>query len=194
MGPIIRVTPYELHVSDPEFYDTLFSHSGHREKYEWIRVRFGNADAISNTTSYELHRIRRSPLQSMFSKQQIIKFEPFIQEKVDIFHRILREYEKVGTVLALDRAAAALTGDIMSEFAFAKSFNTLESKDFSESLHDAIMASVRSAHVLPQFPWLLPLLNRLPSNVVAKLQPNLAQLFHIGKVNKTASNIPKGTK
>ena len=119
----------------------------------------------------------------MFSKQKIINFELYIQEKLDVFARVLREYQGTGAILRLDHATAAYTGDIITEYASAKSFNTLESKGFADSLYDSFMASVRTAPVSLQFQWLVPLLESIPPKWVVKVQPQLAHLFHVQTVS-----------
>lgn len=181
-GPIIRITPYELHVDDPEFYDTLYSLTDRREKWNWIQARFDVPDAFISTPSHDLHRMRRAPLQSMFSKQKILNFEPYLQETLNKFARVLREYEKDGRPVRLDHAASAFSGDIVSEYAFATSLNSLESKDFADSLQDAFMTATQTAHISLHFQWIIPIMNSLPDKFVLKLQPKLERLFHLKRV------------
>jgi len=42
-GPIIRISPNELHIDDPEFFDQLYLRSGRRDKYAYMSRRFGYA-------------------------------------------------------------------------------------------------------------------------------------------------------
>jgi hypothetical protein len=34
-GPIVRISPYEVHISDPDFYDTLYASSNTNRKDRW---------------------------------------------------------------------------------------------------------------------------------------------------------------
>ena len=49
-GPIVRISPYELHINDPDYYDELYSGgSKKRDKYEWAAKLFGNSGSMLGT-------------------------------------------------------------------------------------------------------------------------------------------------
>ena len=86
-GPIIRISPWELHVSDPDFYETIYASSalGHRrDKYEWFTKSFGMDKSVFGTPGHDLHRMRRAALAPYFSMASVRRLQPVIQERVDV--------------------------------------------------------------------------------------------------------------
>jgi len=65
VGPIVRITPDELHVQDSSFWDTLYARNPKADKYAWMNGRFGNEASIFTTSDQALHRLRRSALNPM---------------------------------------------------------------------------------------------------------------------------------
>lgn len=111
-GPIIRISPYEVHVSDPDFYDTVYasSASGHRrDKYDWFTKSFGMDDSVFATHQHDLHRVRRSALAPYFSMASVRRLQPVIQEKVDVLLERLRGFRDKDEVLMASWAFAAYT-------------------------------------------------------------------------------------
>ena len=50
IGPIVRISPFELHINDQEYYDELYSGSSKkRDKYEWAARLFGNSASMLGT-------------------------------------------------------------------------------------------------------------------------------------------------
>jgi hypothetical protein len=50
IGPIVRISPFELHINDSEYYDELYSGSSKkRDKYEWSARLFGNSASMFGT-------------------------------------------------------------------------------------------------------------------------------------------------
>jgi hypothetical protein len=50
IGPIVRISPFELHINDSEYYDELYSGSSKkRDKYEWATRLFGNSASMLGT-------------------------------------------------------------------------------------------------------------------------------------------------
>ena len=64
-GPIVRVTPDEIHIKDSDFWEELYVKSPGADKHEWAAGRFGNDGSIITTPSYAFHRRRRAALNPM---------------------------------------------------------------------------------------------------------------------------------
>jgi hypothetical protein len=46
----VRISPFELHINDQEYYDELYSGgSKKRDKYEWAARLFGNSASMLGT-------------------------------------------------------------------------------------------------------------------------------------------------
>lgn len=65
LGPIVRITPDEIHINDAEWNDALYAKSPKQNKYEWMAGRFGNNSSVFTTAEASLHRVRRAPLNPM---------------------------------------------------------------------------------------------------------------------------------
>jgi cytochrome P450 len=180
-GPIIRITPTELHIKDPDYYEHLYSRAGRRDKYAYFSGRFGYASDSFSTTSHDLHRLRRRPLNPMFSAKRIAEFQPVIRDKVDKFCQKISQYHNE-PFLPLSRACMALTTDIITEYAFAKSYDQLDSPNFQDTLHEALVAIYVTGHFALHFPILFPLLDSLPDWLVIKMQPALLPVVGLRRV------------
>lgn len=80
-GPIIRISPWELHISDPDFHDTLYasSASGHRrDKYDYFTKSFGLDKSVFATPQHDLHKMRRAALSTFFSMASARRLQPEI--------------------------------------------------------------------------------------------------------------------
>jgi cytochrome P450 len=81
-GPIIRINPWELHIRDPDFYDTIYSATARRDKvlaHQWQ----GSYGSVVNTVDHDLHKQRRKALNPYFGKRQLQHFGTFIQSRAD---------------------------------------------------------------------------------------------------------------
>lgn len=63
-GPIIRVTPHELHIRDARFFDEFYGKNLHLDKEGWDK-RFGCAGGLIATVNAEHHKRRRAALAPM---------------------------------------------------------------------------------------------------------------------------------
>ena len=109
-GPIIRINPYEIHVSTPDFFSTIYS-GAHtkRDKWGWALKGFGIDFSALSTVPHDVHRMRRAALNPLFSKAKIRQMQPVIQERVDAVLDRLDGFKKSGDVVNLKLAFAAFT-------------------------------------------------------------------------------------
>jgi hypothetical protein len=207
-GPIVRITPDEIHIEDSDYWGTLYSQSSKYEKYEWMAGRFGNNSSIFTTSNHDLHRIRRAPLNSLFSKRSIVNFQPVIREKIEILCENIARFGEGGKVVDMKKAWSAFAGDVVCQYAFGYTYNHLQSKNFDEGFHDAFMAASEFGLMAMQLPWLdrvsqllhfccfifqgllytddSQLLKTLPDKYIDSMNPALHMLFVLQKVSLPA--------
>jgi cytochrome P450 len=113
-GPIIRINPYELHVSSPDFIEKLYTGPGkRRHRWGWMTAQFGVGDAIFGTTDHESHRIRRAAVNPFLSKGAVRKLQPIVDERMDALLGRFREFQASGEPISLNYAFAAYTNGLI---------------------------------------------------------------------------------
>jgi cytochrome P450 len=109
-GPIIRINPYELHVSSPEFIEKLYTGPGkRRHRWSWMTAQFGLPEAMFGTSDHDSHRIRRAAVNPFFSKGAVRKLQPIVDERIDALLGRFRQFQASGEPITLDYAFSAYT-------------------------------------------------------------------------------------
>ena len=52
----MRINPWEVHIDDPAFFDTLYLNSK-LDKHAWFYHLFGDNRAAVGTSEWELHKV-----------------------------------------------------------------------------------------------------------------------------------------
>lgn len=138
-GPIIRINPYEVHISDPSFYDTLYASSASgekRDRWEWSAKQYGIPGAMISTIGHEHHKARRAAVSRYFSMASVRKLQPVIEERVRQLIERIRGFRDVdGGAFKADHLFAAFTNGRLSSPIFPWGDNrTLSSKSRDYSL------------------------------------------------------------
>jgi cytochrome P450 len=152
----VRITPFELHVEDSDYWEELYSRTIKQDKYEWMAGRFGANTMTFTTAKADLHALRRAPLNHMFSKRSILRFEPVIQEKVETMCDGIRVLSEKGEPIVLSDAYSAFAGDVIAQYCFGFSYRHLESPGFEDNFHSAFMAVCSFGHLALQYPMMHP--------------------------------------
>lgn len=183
-GPIIRISPFELHVDDPKFYDELYVGPTVRktDKYKRSIEGFGGDPAAFSTVPHALHRIRRAALSPFFSKKSVNELTPAIQARIDQLCARLTGLKGTGAPVNIVHAYSAFTVDVITEYMFARSLNHLKAPDFDPSWHEAMMMVSGIYNIGTQFPQIATVMRLLPEWFVKALNPAMFVLPRLLKV------------
>lgn len=172
-GPIVRINPFELHVADPAFIDTLYSRSAPRDKHAYFTRAFGNDDVTFCTTDSMHHRLRRAAIAPFFSKQRVNTLQDLIWRHVEKLCTRLEEYGRADKPVPTRDAFGCLTADIIIEYSMGVQQKALEDPDFAPMFTQAVKAFAELAVVLKQAPWLHRVIRAIPQSWLASSSPQL---------------------
>ncbi|KAK6063590.1 cytochrome P450 [Seiridium cupressi] len=186
-GPIVRITPNEIHFEDPDFNDVLFPSLGRRkvDRPGYAAARAGSSDmryrlvlapgSIVATAEHDVHRRRRNALNSFFSGASVRRLEPILQEHMD---KILNRMQKSGLrseVVELHHMFKACASDIITRYAFGDTFGFMDQPDYGQSYFRAGEAFNSMTHVFGAFPWLLTIATSVPGWLFKYLNPDMTE-------------------
>ncbi|KAI9706760.1 MAG: hypothetical protein M1820_004730 [Bogoriella megaspora] len=173
-GPIVRINPDELHINDPSFIDTVYAGgSKKRDKFPYFALSLGTAGSVFGTITHEHHRLRRSAISPYFSRAAVSRLEPLIRSCASKLCDQFLSPANAGTGRPIELGAAysALTTDVVTEYAFARSFNFLDDAHFQRTLRPALLAGFTASFLGRQLPWLPHFTEALPLWLQKKINP-----------------------
>lgn len=174
-GPIVRISPSELHIHDLESIDKIYTQEGRWDKYAFPIVAFGSLDTVHSTLKHDAHRRRRAALNPFFSKQKVATLEPLVGEKIDQLSRRLQEFVSSASVLSLGTAYSALTMDIVTAYTMIKGQDNLEAKDFNQGIVEAVKGAIEMWQWGKHIPVIIWLYERTPVWMIRKLSVHMAE-------------------
>lgn len=87
--------------------------------------------SIGLTTDHDLHRRRRKPLEPFFSRLGVNRVEPMVVETVSKLVDRFKNLKGTGTVIHLEHAFSAFSGDVIGNLCCEEHVNFLDDEDFS---------------------------------------------------------------
>ncbi|KAI0517465.1 cytochrome P450 [Xylaria bambusicola] len=169
-GPIVRISPYELHISDPDFYDKIYSREGEWDKYAWAYDAFGAPLSTICAIDHNIHKHRRAAVNPFFSKATVAAKSDIISRLVEQLCTRIDEFadESSMTKLSLSAAISALTRDVATEFILGKRYKNLEVQDFNQSLAIILQNSGSLWRITKHLRWYGPLMQSIPMWLVER--------------------------
>ena len=117
------------------------------------------------TTDHDLHRRRRKPLEPFFSRLGISKLQPMLAEVAEKLETRLRNLAP-GTVIRLDHALSAFSGDIIGRICWESQEEFLDHEDFNPDWYDVIHTIIRSLPLFTAFPEIVRVVSFVPENIL----------------------------
>ncbi|RAH67304.1 cytochrome P450 [Aspergillus aculeatinus CBS 121060] len=177
-GPIVRITPRELHIDDPYYYDEIYAPSWKRRDKDEEYVKLDAAPgSVFSTTQHELHHRRAAALLPFLSKRSIRGIEPLIREKIDRLCAYLESCIERKKIVNVPSAAMGLTVEIISCYAYGDSYACLDDDVLGTEWKNTITAANEEAAFLRHFPWVHDLVQLFPAGLITFLRPSLGLLM-----------------
>jgi hypothetical protein len=167
-GPIVRISPYELHVLDSTFYEKLYFQEGHWNKYAWSIDAFTAPGASIWTPPHHIHRARRLPLNAYFSKAKVASQQDVVRRNVDKFCARISGFEGKSRSVDLGAATSAFTRDVAIEYILGRKHNSLEKEDFNAVMTTVFQDSRSMWRLTKHVRWFGPFIFSLPIDWVIK--------------------------
>ena len=168
-----------------------------RAKDPKYAVSFGAPNSLVGTISHDHHRLRRSYLNSYFSKRAITGLVPYIHDRIDQLTRRFENAFHKSSVVHLQLDFAALTADVITQYCYGWSYGYLDDPTPAEKIDlvDAVAGLMRMFHVNRFFPILITIFRASPPSVVRWLQPFMADLFDVkAKLRQQATEALRNQK
>ncbi|KUJ09474.1 cytochrome P450 [Mollisia scopiformis] len=177
-GPIIRINPWEIHINDPHFYDEIYTtvrpFNKVFEHISWVNL----FTAGLATVPHSLHKMRRSAISPLFSKQQIYILQSEIQDRAaKLCNRFLYEYKSTGKAVSLERAFGCYATDVVTHYTFAREYKYLDFPDFIAPTLETARMFAALIHVIRLFPVFRIISQNMPNRLVAFMVPGLGHFF-----------------
>ncbi|KAH8654957.1 cytochrome P450 [Tricladium varicosporioides] len=184
-GPIVRISPHEIHINDPDFYDALYHSTNTNRKDRWIFYTQGLGLPASTlgTVEYALHRRRRAAMSPFFSKQNVRKLQPAVQERVDLLVNRFTEVAKSSGIVNLEQAFAAFTNDVVMQYCFGQSDHRIEAPNFDPTFYQTSFSAGISNGVMRHMNFLMAFMNSLPISLATKISPEMASFVKLRTVS-----------
>jgi hypothetical protein len=182
-GPIIRISPDEIHLIDPGNYEKVYYiRSTAPSKAGYFYDPFGLKTAAFGTTDNALHRVRRAAINPVFSRKAVLQLEDVIQAKTQKLVHRMEDILSEGKPVDLHHGYRALTVDIVTDYSFDNCYNQLDMPNFGADFFDMTGELSPRVWVLQAFPILGPISNLVTLGLAKRMNTALYHLLQFRKV------------
>lgn len=187
VGPIVRISPDEIHINDPNFIEQLYGGPGkRRDKGQRTVNGLGASPTALGSQKHDLHRSRRAALNPFFSKQNIRRLDPTVANVLGHIFQRLDHQIRTRQPINLSILYRAATHDIISEYAWGESGVCFGKEDLNQPYFQAYHEMVTTWHVGCYFPWIGHTMRKLPSWAVAMLVPTARHAINTIEVSSSS--------
>ncbi|KAG2421211.1 hypothetical protein HFD88_000827 [Aspergillus terreus] len=176
-GPIVRISPTELHVNDPDYYEVIYSRDSPRNKYNYYQRTFNAPLALITAEDHFRHRLIRSHMNPFFSTMRIRQQEPVLRALINKLCGRLEDWKNTGKPLHIEHALTCYTTDVITDYTMGEGYHYLDEPDFVPQWYHTLTGTARTLVFIRPVAFLLPLLLAMPESVTAWLNPGMELFF-----------------
>ncbi|KAI0201516.1 cytochrome P450 [Astrocystis sublimbata] len=134
-GPVVRLSPHEVHVNDITVFHEVFNRNRGFTK-DPVTYSVGSNNAMTMTIPVEAHRAKRQVLDPVFSKRRINNMEGSIYDEIDRIFEKVEAFRNNGEQVPIHELLYCYTADIVSELLFGRSLDMVSAPDFRNKVKD----------------------------------------------------------
>lgn len=198
-GPIVRISPHELHINDPSYYEKLYRQDGRWDKDSWAYDAFGAPTSSICSVDHDLHRHRRAPLNHFFSKARVASRQGMVQALASKLCERLDDDDDDGastrgtSTVNISTAVSAFTRDVATEFVLGKwNHRSLDNEDFGADMTNVLQSSGAIWRTTKHVRFLGPLMRAVPVDWIEKTgDAGTKAFFGFLKVRLLREYLPK---
>ncbi|KAF3768154.1 cytochrome P450 [Cryphonectria parasitica EP155] len=172
-GPIIRMGPDDISISDPDFVDTIYAPGpGHKRDKNVRQIKaLGINSSVGGSIAHDLHRKRREALNSFFSHQRIGRLNPELADKISQIETVFSRAKESSEVLNLSDIYYAFCNDIVHEYCFGNSPNLLHDLQLASSRRQNVANVLGRSKFNLHFGWVRDIMQSLPPSIGTSITP-----------------------
>ncbi|KAL9107311.1 MAG: hypothetical protein Q9227_007763 [Pyrenula ochraceoflavens] len=192
-GPIVRISPREVHIRDHAFFDKLYSAYAKLDKDPCYTSFANQRLAPFGTVEHDLHRLRRSAINKSFAPSSISRIQALLQDRTQALLNRLKQGQSGQFPVHLGDALKSFTTDVINLYALPSAPPHLEDPAFEKVYNASIRQILRIGFMHTQFPFIWQIMEAVPLPVLKYLVPEdqYAVLAHIDLLKRNAALIAK---
>jgi Cytochrome P450 len=182
LGPVVRIAPDEVHLSDPENYDKIYQLGTKYLKSPRYYQSFGLSASTFGTLDAQLHRARRAAISPRFSRKMVLELEGVVQSKVMKLCCEVAERLDANKPVDIYHGFRAVTADVITDYAFDNCYNLLDQEDFGVDYSSMSREFAPTFWVFMQWPLLQSVVMNAPMWLAKRLSKAAGTYMEIMKV------------
>lgn len=185
-GPVIRIAPNEVLLTNPSHYDKIYNVTTDFFKDPSFYTLSGANTALFSIIHNEDHRRYRALLNPFFSRRSVLEQEDMVQDKVaQLLARIENDSAR-GEPTEIWAGFRAISVDVITEYAFGRErcWGFLERRDFGVWYNHLARTVVPMMYVFRVVPWLRRPMQGMPVWLAKVLNPIVAGMLEMVEVTR----------
>ncbi|OKL57242.1 hypothetical protein UA08_07402 [Talaromyces atroroseus] len=169
-SPVVRVSPYELDISDIDAVKEIHRVGGHYRKADFYNnIGHRSIKTLFSTTDPHYHAIRRRLLSAGMAHTNLSTVEPLVYDRLQLtMNQMASEMRRRG-VVDVFKWWTFMATDVIGELSFGQSFQTLEHGEKTQYVRDLENVSSFMA-VRVTFPKLVEYSSFFPIPILRRVQ------------------------